>query len=238
MSYKVRRGRLRFGISELLYDQHRRISFVFLAHCVYEVPVDFFNVIILDSLNISMHTYARPSAMRRCAGIAMLAYTGALVLIRDLQSSKRNNSGSDPSDLTEEGLVRPTTVHMMRKKIANILCICLKCPKGRGPWSFCSSSRRCATQWNYVQFLAPHGVFVVNMCLQTNLNLLALFSCKYHQNPTRWRFLINFWNYYISSAVAQLRATTLDLLPILAFYSYLSFVDLDQNWRNWCGRHK
>lgn len=139
--------------------------------------------------------------------------------------------------MTEEGLSRPQNIERMIKNVANILGIYFKCRKGRGPYlSFWSSPRRYASLWNYVRFLTLCPIFLINIYLETILNLLALFSCKYCQGLTHWRFLINFWNKYIGSAVTHTRPTSCDLPFILTFYSYLPWMDLDMNCRVWCGK--
>lgn len=60
-------------------------NFLYVPHVVHlQAACGFCNVIILDSRNISMHTYALP--MHRCCApsIAMLVFIGALVLLRGL----------------------------------------------------------------------------------------------------------------------------------------------------------
>lgn len=198
----------------------------------------FFNVIILDSLNISMHTYALPNAMLPCAVLSPCwFYRSACAFKRTLQCHKRNNSGYNPSAMTEEVLGCPLNIEMMTKSVANILGIYFKCRKGRGPYLFCCSSpRRSASLRIYVRFLTLCQIFLPIVHKQTISSLWALFSCKYCQGPTHWRFLINFWNKYIGSAVTHIRPASRYSPFILTFYSYLSCVDLDRNCRVWCGR--
>lgn len=139
--------------------------------------------------------------------------------------------------MTEEVLGCPLNIETIGKSVANIYGIYFKCRKGRGPYlSFGSSPRRDASLWNYVRFLTLRQIFLVNVHLQTIWSPWALFSCKYRQGSTHWRFLINFWNKYIGSAVTHIRPTSCYLPYILTFYSHLSCLDLDLNCRIWCGR--
>ena len=124
----------------------------------------FFNVIILDSLNISMHTYALADAMLalRCLSPCWFFYRSAWAFKRTLQCHKRNNSGYKPSAMTEEVLGCPLNIELIPKSVANILGIYFKCRKGRGPYlSFWSSPRRKASLWNYVRFLTLGPIFPV-----------------------------------------------------------------------------
>lgn len=91
----------------------------------------FFYVIILDSLNISMHTYALPDA--NCLALRHVGfYRSACALNGDLQCHKRNTIAAKPSGMTKEGLGCPLNPVVIHKRAANILHICLKCRKGEG----------------------------------------------------------------------------------------------------------
>lgn len=110
--------------------------FIYMYHMLFvRSPRGLFNVIILDSLNISMHTYALPNAMLPCAFLSPCwFYRSARAFKRTLQYHKHNNSDEKSSETTDEVLVCPLNVKMIRKSAANIWGFYLKCRKGRGPY--------------------------------------------------------------------------------------------------------
>ena len=92
-----------------------------------------------------------------CAIAMLVFYRSARAFKRTLRCHKRNNSGWNPSALTEEVVLCPPNIGMVSKSVANILGIYFKCRKGRGPYLSSRSSPR-RMPLSGIMFLFWHSV--------------------------------------------------------------------------------